>query len=105
MARLPPSEERTGDMGALDGRVAIITGAGRGLGREHALLFASEGATLVVNDLGADQEGGGADATPAQPRGHDIRAMGGEAVVIGENVADWEGALRVAQQAVAPFGD
>ena len=53
-------------MGALDGRVAIITGAGRGLGREHALLFASEGARVVVNDLGGDQEGGGADATPAQ---------------------------------------
>ena len=68
-------------MGALDGRVAIITGAGRGLGREHALLFASEGAKVVVNDLGGDQQGGGADATPAQQTVDDIRAMGGEATL------------------------
>jgi len=84
-------------MGALDGRVAIITGAGRGLGREHALLFASEGAKVVVNDLGGDQAGGGADATPAQQTVDDIRAMGGEAVVNGENVADWEGARRLVE--------
>jgi NAD(P)-dependent dehydrogenase (short-subunit alcohol dehydrogenase family) len=92
-------------MGALDGRVAIITGAGRGLGREHALLFASEGAKVVVNDLGGDQQGGGADATPAQQTVDDIRAMGGEAVVNGENVADWEGARRLVEQAVDTFGD
>jgi NAD(P)-dependent dehydrogenase (short-subunit alcohol dehydrogenase family) len=92
-------------MGALDGRVAIITGAGRGLGREHALLFASEGAKVVVNDLGGDQQGGGADATPAQQTVDDIRAMGGEAVVNGENVADWEGARRLIEQAVDTFGD
>jgi NAD(P)-dependent dehydrogenase (short-subunit alcohol dehydrogenase family) len=92
-------------MGALDGRVAIITGAGRGLGREHALLFASEGAKVVVNDLGGDQAGGGADATPAQQTVEDIRAMGGEAVVNGENVADWEGARRLVEQAVDTFGD
>jgi NAD(P)-dependent dehydrogenase (short-subunit alcohol dehydrogenase family) len=92
-------------MGALDGRVAIITGAGRGLGREHALLFASEGAKVVVNDLGGDQEGGGADATPAQQTVDDIRAMGGEAVVNGENVADWDGARRLVEHAVDTFGD
>ena len=92
-------------MGALDGRVAIITGAGRGLGREHALLFASEGARVVVNDLGGDQEGGGADATPAQQTVDDIRAMGGEAVVNGDDVADWEGARRLVEQAVDTFGD
>ena len=92
-------------MGALDGRVAIITGAGRGLGREHALLFASEGAKVVVNDLGGDQAGGGADATPAQQTVEDIRAMGGEAVVNGENVADWEGARRLVEQAIDTFGD
>src|SRR3954468_7536479 len=92
-------------MGALDGRVAIITGAGRGLGREHALLFASEGAKVVVNDLGGDQQGGGADATPAQQTVDDIRAMGGEAVVNGDNVADWEGARRLGEQAVDTFGD
>jgi NAD(P)-dependent dehydrogenase (short-subunit alcohol dehydrogenase family) len=92
-------------MGALDGRVAIITGAGRGLGREHALLFASEGAKVVVNDLGGDQQGGGADATPAQQTVDDIRAMGGEAVVNGDDVADWDGARRLVEQAVDTFGD
>jgi NAD(P)-dependent dehydrogenase (short-subunit alcohol dehydrogenase family) len=92
-------------MGALDGRVAIITGAGRGLGREHALLFAQEGAKVVVNDLGGDQQGGGADLTPAQQTVEDIKAMGGEAVVNGDNVADWEGAERLVDQAVETFGD
>ncbi len=92
-------------MGALDGRVAIITGAGRGLGREHALLFAAEGAKVVVNDLGGDSHGSGADASPAQQTVADIVAMGGEAVVNGDNVADWEGAKRLVQQAVDTFGD
>jgi NAD(P)-dependent dehydrogenase (short-subunit alcohol dehydrogenase family) len=91
-------------MGALDGRVAIITGAGRGLGREHALLFAQEGAKVVVNDLGGDQEGAGADATPAQQTVADIEAMGGEAVVNGDNVADWDGAKRLVDQAIDTFG-
>ncbi|MFI5052963.1 MAG: SDR family oxidoreductase [Acidimicrobiia bacterium] len=92
-------------MGALDGRVAIITGAGRGLGREHALLFAQEGAKVVVNDLGGDQQGGGADVTPAQQTVEDIKAMGGEAVVNGDNVADWDGAKRLVDQAIDAFGD
>jgi NAD(P)-dependent dehydrogenase (short-subunit alcohol dehydrogenase family) len=91
-------------MGALDGRVAIITGAGRGLGREHALLFAQEGAKVVVNDLGGDQEGAGADVTPAQQTVADIKAMGGEAVVNGDNVADWDGAKRLVDQAIDTFG-
>ena len=92
-------------MGALDGRVAIITGAGRGLGREHALFFASEGAKVVVNDLGGDSHGEGADATPAQQTVADIVAAGGEAVVNGDNVADWDGAERLVRQAVDTFGD
>src|SRR5690242_14894939 len=92
-------------MGALDGRVAIITGAGRGLGREHALLFASEGAKVVVNDLGGDSHGTGADVSPAQQTVADIQAMGGEAVVNGDNVADWEGAERLVRQAVDTYGD
>jgi len=92
-------------MGALDGRVAIITGAGRGLGREHALLFAREGAKVVVNDLGGDQQGGGADLTPAQQTVEDIKATGGEAVVNGDDVADWDGAKRLVDQAVETFGD
>jgi NAD(P)-dependent dehydrogenase (short-subunit alcohol dehydrogenase family) len=92
-------------MGALDGRVAIITGAGRGLGREHALLFASEGAKVVVNDLGGDSHGEGSDATPAQQTVADIVAAGGEAVVNGDNVADWDGAERLVRQAIDTFGD
>jgi len=92
-------------MGALEGRVAIITGAGRGLGREHALLFAAEGAKVVVNDLGGDMRGEGGDLSPAQQTVADIEAMGGAAVVNGENVADWAGAERMVQQAVDAFGD
>ena len=92
-------------MGALDGRVAIITGAGRGLGREHALLFAAEGAKVVVNDLGGANDGTGTDITPAQQTVADIKAMGGEAIVNGDNVADWEGAKRMIQQAIDTFGD
>src|SRR5947209_17821344 len=78
-------------MGALDGRVAIITGAGRGIGREHALLFAQEGAKVVVNDLGGAMDGTGDDRTAAEQVVDEIRAMGGEAVANGDNVADWDG--------------
>jgi NAD(P)-dependent dehydrogenase (short-subunit alcohol dehydrogenase family) len=92
-------------MGALDGRVAIITGAGRGLGREHALLFAGEGAKVVVNDLGGDKHGEGGDLSPAMQTVEDIRSLGGEAVVNGENVAEWDGAQRLVQQAVDTYGD
>ena len=92
-------------MGALDGRVAIITGAGRGLGREHALLFAAEGAKVVVNDLGGTNDGTGADATPADEVVAEIKAMGGEAIANADNVADWEGAQRMVNAAVETFGD
>ena len=92
-------------MGALDGRVAIITGAGRGLGREHALLFATEGAKVVVNDLGGANDGSGSDMTPAQQTVADIKAMGGEAIVNTDNVADWDGAKRMVDSAIEAFGD
>ncbi|MGZ4675478.1 MAG: SDR family oxidoreductase [Acidimicrobiia bacterium] len=92
-------------MGALDGRVAIITGAGRGLGREHALLFAAEGAKVVVNDLGGEADGTGGDQTPAQQVVSEIQARGGEAIANGDNVADWDGAQRLVQTAVDTFGD
>ena len=92
-------------MGALDGRVAIITGAGGGLGREHALLFAAEGAKVVVNDLGGDSHGEGTDSSPAQETVAMIKEMGGEAVVNGANVADWHGAKGLIEQAVDTFGD
>jgi NAD(P)-dependent dehydrogenase (short-subunit alcohol dehydrogenase family) len=92
-------------MGALDGRVAIITGAGRGIGREHALLFAAEGAKVVVNDLGGAMDGSGDDRTPAQQVVDEIKAMGGEAVANADNVADWEGGQRLINAAVEAFGD
>src|SRR5437762_6038761 len=92
-------------MGALEGRVAIITGAGRGIGREHALLFAQEGAKVVVNDLGGAMDGTGDDRTPAQQVVDEIVAMGGEAVANGDNVADWEGGQRMINAAVEAFGD
>jgi len=92
-------------MGALDGRVAIITGAGRGLGREHALLFAQEGAKVVVNDLGGDIDGTGDDRAPAQQVVDEIKAMGGEAVANVDSVADWDGAARLIQTAVDTFGE
>ena len=92
-------------MGTLDGRVAIITGAGRGLGREHALLFASEGAKIVVNDLGGANDGSGSDMTPAQQTVADIKGMGGEAIVNTDNVADWDGSKRMIDSAIEAFGD
>ncbi len=92
-------------MGALDGRVAIITGAGRGIGREHALLFAREGAKVVVNDLGGANDGTGTDPTPAQQTVADIVAAGGEAVVNGDDIASWEGAQRLINTAVEHFGE
>jgi NAD(P)-dependent dehydrogenase (short-subunit alcohol dehydrogenase family) len=92
-------------MGALDGRVAIITGAGRGIGREHALLFAAEGAKVVVNDLGGTNDGTGTDVTPAQQVVDEITTMGGQAVANYDNVADWEGAQHMVNAAVEAFGD
>ena len=92
-------------MGALDGRIAIITGAGRGLGREHALLFAREGAQVVVNDLGGDMHGEGADRAPAQQVVDEITATGGEAVANLDSAADWEGARSLIQTAIDSFGD
>ncbi len=92
-------------MGALDGRVAIITGAGRGIGREHALLFAAEGAKVVVNDLGGAMDGSGDDRTPAQAVVEEIKAMGGEAIVNADDVSDWEGGQRLVTAAIEAFGD
>ncbi len=92
-------------MGSLDGRVAIITGAGRGIGREHALLFAREGARIVVNDLGGANDGTGTDSTPAQMVVEEIKALGGEAIVNGDDVADWQGAQRLINSAIEAFGD
>lgn len=89
----------------LEGRVAIITGAGRGLGREHALLFARLGASVVVNDRGAANDGTGNDATPAEEVVAEIRAHGGQAVANDDDVSDWQGAQHLVASTVAQFGD
>ncbi len=91
-------------MNALQGRVAIVTGAGRGIGREHALLFAAEGARVVVNDLGGSSTGVGADASPAEQVVAEIMAAGGEAVASHDDVTDWEGAQRLVETALEAYG-
>jgi NAD(P)-dependent dehydrogenase (short-subunit alcohol dehydrogenase family) len=91
-------------VGVLDGRVAVVTGAGRGLGREHALLLAAEGAHVVVNDLGGAPAGGGGDATPAELVVEEIRAAGGSAAANADDVADWDGACRLVESTVQQFG-
>ena len=88
----------------LDGKVAIVTGAGRGIGREHALALARSGAKIVVNDLGAALSGEGHDDTPAQHVVQEIEALGGEAIANAANVADFEQAAAMVQQAIDTFG-
>jgi NAD(P)-dependent dehydrogenase (short-subunit alcohol dehydrogenase family) len=87
-----------------DGRIVIVTGAGNGLGRAHALAFAAEGARVVVNDIGTSREGEGSSAGPAQQVVDEIKAAGGEAVANTDDVADWDGAGRLVQTAIDAFG-
>jgi len=91
--------------GALDGRVAIVTGAGGGIGREHALLFAREGARVVVNDVGGDLDGSGPDGGAAAAVVDEIRAAGGEAVANNDDVSDWDGGRQLIETALEAFGD
>lgn len=91
-------------MGICDGRVVIITGGARGLGRAHALAFAAEGAKVVVNDIGVDLDGSGGGTGPAGELVEEIRGMGGEAIANGADVADWEQSKAMIDQAVDAFG-
>ncbi|MFI6982009.1 SDR family oxidoreductase [Embleya sp. NPDC050154] len=90
--------------GICEGRVVIVTGAGGGIGREHALAFAREGAHVVVNDIGASRQGDGRSLGPAQQVVADIEALGGKAVINADDVADWAGAERLVQTAIDAFG-
>lgn len=87
-----------------EGRVAVVTGAGRGVGREYALMLARHGAKVVVNDLGADAAGAGADLSPAQQVVDEILAAGGQAVVNGTDVSNWNDAKAMVEQAIDVFG-
>lgn len=91
-------------MGSMENRVAVVTGAGRGIGREHALLLAREGASVVVNDLGGANDGSGTDAGPAQEVANEIVAAGGKAVANTDDIATWTGAKGLVDQAVSVFG-
>ncbi len=92
-------------MGRLDGRIAIVTGAGRGLGRAHALKLAAEGAAVVVNDRGSALDGSGVSMTPAEEVVEEIHRAGGRAVASGHDVGDWNDAAALVDLAVKSFGD
>ena len=87
-----------------EGRVAIVTGAARGVGRQHALGLARHGAKVLVNDLGGAVDGTGADKSPAQQVVDEIKEIGGEAAVNGDDVSSWDGSKRMIDQAIETFG-
>lgn len=89
-------------MGKFDGRVVIVTGAGRGIGREHALRFAAEGAKVLVNDIGSAHDGTGSDRSAAQEVVDEITNAGGSAVVNTDSVGTWEGTKSIVDSAISP---
>jgi NAD(P)-dependent dehydrogenase (short-subunit alcohol dehydrogenase family) len=91
--------------GICEGRIVIVTGSGRGIGRAHALELARQGAKVVVNDLGCELDGTGGGTGPAGEVVEEIRASGGEAIANGDDVADWDGSGRLVQSAIDAFGD
>lgn len=88
-----------------EGKVAVVTGAGRGIGREHALMLAAHGASVIVNDLGGDEHGMGSDLTPAQEVVEEIKAAGGQAEVNGADVGDFAQAKDMIAQAIDTYGN
>src|SRR5882672_706010 len=90
--------------GICDGRVVIVTGAGRGLGRSHALEFARQGAKVVVNDIGAELDGTGSSSGPAGEVVDLIRGSGGEAIANGDDISDFDGAKHVIDSAIEQWG-
>ena len=90
--------------GICEGRVCIVTGAGRGIGREHSLMLAEQGAKVVVNDLGGEMDGSGNSTGPAHDVVDEIVAAGGEAVANGDDISSWAGAENLVKQAVDTFG-
>jgi NAD(P)-dependent dehydrogenase (short-subunit alcohol dehydrogenase family) len=87
------------------GRICIVTGAGRGIGRQHALTLAAAGATVIVNDIGAAPDGTGSSVGPAHDVVAEICSLGGKAVANGDDISTWDGAQRVVRHAVESFGD
>jgi len=87
-----------------EGRICIVTGAGRGIGREHSLMLATHGAKIVVNDLGGTMDGEGGSTGPAQEVADEIVAAGGEAVANTDDISTWDGAERLVRQAIDTFG-
>jgi NAD(P)-dependent dehydrogenase (short-subunit alcohol dehydrogenase family) len=87
-----------------EGRIAIVTGSGRGIGREHALMLASHGAKVVINDVGGARDGSGTDLGPAQEVVNEILELGGEAAANSDDIATWDGAERLVKQAIETFG-